>query len=295
MMDLKGHGVALITPFTQDGGIDFMALGNHIERMILNQVDYLVVLGTTAETATLSAKEKKQIQSFVVDTVAGRLPLVVGIGGNNTQAVLEEIEETDLTPFAAILSVCPYYNKPSQEGLFQHFASLARGTDKPIILYNVPGRTMCSLSPKTVVRLVDQFKNIVAIKDASGDLSQIHDLIRLTPSEFQVISGEDSLAVPTILAGGVGVISVIGNMLPELCTQLIHSALDSKVATAYQLQYALMDLIHLLFEEGNPTGIKAAMHIQGYCENRVRLPLVPSSKELYESLQHEIALLQVIS
>ena len=295
MIDLKGHGVALITPFTQDGGIDFIALGNHIERMILNQVDYLVVLGTTAETSTLSSKEKKQIQSFVVDTVAGRLPLVVGIGGNNTQAVIEEMKETDLSPYDAILSVCPYYNKPTQEGLFQHFASLSNSTEMPIILYNVPGRTMCNLLPKTVVRLVEQFNNIVAIKDASGDLSQIHDLIRLTPPEFQVISGEDSLAVPTILAGGVGVISVIGNMLPELFTQMIHSALDHKVTNAYQIQYPLLDLINLLFEEGNPTGIKAALSIQGYCDNKLRLPLVPSSEELYRTLQQEVALLQVIS
>jgi 4-hydroxy-tetrahydrodipicolinate synthase len=295
MIDLKGHGVALITPFAEDHGIDFDALGAHVERLITSGVDYLVVMGTTAESVTLKAKEKEQIRSFVVDTVAGRLPLVIGIGGNNTQAVLEEIESTDLSPFSAILSVCPHYNKPNQEGLFQHFSALAKSTQKPIILYNVPSRTACNLTPATVVRLAEQYDTIVAIKEASGDMAQIQDLIRLTPEHFQILSGDDALAVPVLLAGGVGVISVIGNLLPERFSQMIHRAHSYRVKEAFQEQYAMLDLIDLLFKEGNPTGIKAALSLKAICQNTLRLPLVPASSALMASLQQEISLLEVIS
>lgn len=293
-MDLKGHGVALVTPFSADGGIDFEALRLHLERMISSGVDYLVVSGTTAETATLSAQEKVQLQSFVVDTVAGRLPLVVGIGGNNTQAVIQEIQNTDLRPFQAILSVCPYYNKPNQEGLYQHFKAIALATDVPIILYNVPGRTACNLAPQTVVRLAESFSNIIAIKEAAGDFAQVQELIRKTPESFQVISGEDALVVPVILAGGVGVISVIGNLLPDRFSRLIDMARNHHVTEANNEQYALMDLIQLLFEEGNPTGLKAALHLQGYCENVLRLPLVPASNSLQQALRNEMTLLHAL-
>ncbi|MGB2347113.1 MAG: 4-hydroxy-tetrahydrodipicolinate synthase [Flavobacteriaceae bacterium] len=295
MIDLKGHGVALITPFADDHEIDFVALGIHIEHLIGSGIDYLVVMGTTAESVTLKAKEKEQIQSFVVDTVAGRLPLVIGIGGNNTQAVVEEIESTDLSPFSAILSVCPYYNKPNQEGLFQHFSALAKSTSKPLILYNVPGRTACNLTPATVTRLAEQHDTIIAIKEASGDMIQIQDLIRLTPERFQVLSGDDALAVPVLLAGGVGVISVIGNLLPERFSQMIHWAHSYRVKEAYQEQYAMLDLINLLFQEGNPTGVKAALSLKTVCQNKLRLPLVPASPSLMASLQQEISLLEVIS
>ena len=294
MMDLRGHGVAIITPFTDDLSIDFVALGAHLERLIVHGVDYLAVLGTTAETATLSPKERSQIQSFIVDTVAGRLPLVVGIGGNNTQAIVEEIQQTDLTPFSAILSVCPYYNRPNQEGLYQHFAAIANSTETPIILYNVPGRTGCSITAKTVVRLTDAFDNIIGIKDASGDMLLTQNLIRMTPNHFQVVSGEDALTVPVILAGGVGVISVVGNLLPDRVTQVVQWALTHQVKEANQAQYALMDLIGLLFQEGNPTGLKGAMSLENYCLNTLRLPLVPASPSLLNNLRQVLTLLKVV-
>ena len=295
MIDLKGLGVALITPFADDNEIDFVALGIHIENLIGSGIDYLVVMGTTAESVTLNAKEKEQIKSFVVDSVAGRLPMVIGIGGNNTREVVEEIESTDLSPFSAILSVCPYYNKPNQEGLFHHFSALAKSTSKPIILYNVPSRTANNLTPATVARLAEQHDTIIAIKEASGDMIQIQDLIRLTPERFQVLSGDDALAVPVLLAGGVGVISVIGNLLPERFSQMIHWAHTSRVKEAYQEQYAMLDLINLLFQEGNPTGVKAALSLKTVCQNKLRLPLVPASPSLMASLQQEISLLEVIS
>jgi len=295
MIDLKGLGVALITPFADDNEIDFVALGIHIENLIGSGIDYLVVMGTTAESVTLNAKEKEQIKSFVVDSVAGRLPMVIGIGGNNTREVVEEIESTDLSPFSAILSVCPYYNKPNQEGLFHHFSALAKSTSKPIILYNVPSRTANNLTPATVARLAEQHDTIIAIKEASGDMIQIQDLIRLTPESFQVLSGDDALAVPVLLAGGVGVISVIGNLLPERFSQMIHWAHTSRVKEAYQEQYAMLDLINLLFQEGNPTGVKAALSLKTVCQNKLRLPLVPASPSLMASLQQEISLLEVIS
>lgn len=295
MIDLRGHGVALITPFDEQGRIDFDALGQHIERLIHNHVDYLVVMGTTAETATLSASEKQQVQSFVVDTVNGRLPLVIGLGGNNTQAVIASLQNTNLDDFSAILSVCPYYNRPNQTGLFQHFDQIARHTQTPIILYNVPGRTACNLMPETVVQLAEAHSHIVAIKEASGDMLQIQQLIYKTPTDFQVLSGDDALAVPVILAGGVGVISVFGNLMPDRFTQMIHLALDRQVNEAYNEQYALMDLIDLLFVEGNPTGLKAALYLQGHCDNQLRLPLVPASQKLLESLRHEMGVLQLMT
>ncbi|MGC6422504.1 MAG: 4-hydroxy-tetrahydrodipicolinate synthase [Flavobacteriaceae bacterium] len=294
MLKLTGHGVALMTPFDSNGGIDFEALRCHIERLISGGVDYLVILGTTAETATLSHSEKQRIQSFVVDTVSGRLPLVIGIGGNNTQAVVDEIQATNLDPFEAILSICPYYNRPNQEGLYRHFDYLAEQSQKPIILYNVPTRTGCNLHPDTVARLVEKHDHIVAIKEASGDMIQVQDMIRKTPYSFQVISGDDALAVPVILAGGVGVISVFGNLMPKCFSELVDLALDKQATAAYSESYALLDLIGLLFEEGNPCGLKAAMHLKGYCENSLRLPLVSASDKLLEALRNELGVLQAV-
>jgi len=294
MLKLSGHGVALITPFDSNGDIDFEAFYLHIERLISSKVDYLVVMGTTAETATLSPTEKNRLQSFVVDTVNRRLPLVLGVGGNDTQTVTALLQQTNLEGYAAILSVCPYYNKPNQEGLFQHFDQIAKHSDLPIILYNVPGRTSCNLLPDTVVRLAEKHSKIIGIKEASGDILQVQNLIRKTPDTFQVISGDDALAVPIILAGGVGVISVFGNLMPDRMTQMIHLALENRVKEANNEQYALMDLMELLFMEGNPTGLKAALYLQGYCENTLRLPLVSASENLLEALRNEMGVLELI-
>ena len=294
MLKLSGHGVALITPFDKNGDIDFEAFYLHIERLISSKVDYLVVMGTTAETATLSPTEKNRLQSFVVDTVNRRLPLVLGVGGNDTQTVTAVLQQTNLEGYAAILSVCPYYNKPNQEGLFQHFDQIAKHSDLPIILYNVPGRTSCNLLPDTVVRLAERHSKIIGIKEASGDMLQVQNLIRKTPDTFQVISGDDALAVPIILAGGVGVISVFGNLMPDRMTQMIHLALENRVKEANNEQYALMDLMELLFMEGNPTGLKAALYLQGYCENTLRLPLVSASENLLEALRNEMGVLELI-
>ena len=294
MLKLSGHGVALITPFDKNGDIDFEAFYLHIERLISSKVDYLVVMGTTAETATLTPIEKNRLQSFVVDTVNRRLPLVLGVGGNDTQTVTAVLQQTNLEGYAAILSVCPYYNKPNQEGLFQHFDQIAKHSDLPIILYNVPGRTSCNLLPDTVVRLAEKHSKIIGIKEASGDMLQVQNLIRKTPDTFQVISGDDALAVPIILAGGVGVISVFGNLMPDRMTQMIHLALENRVKEANNEQYALMDLMELLFMEGNPTGLKAALYLQGYCENTLRLPLVSASENLLEALRNEMGVLELI-
>ena len=295
MLNLSGHGVALITPFDKNGDIDFEAFYLHIERLISSKVDYMVVMGTTAETATLSPTEKNRLQSFVVDTVNNRIPLVLGVGGNDTQTVTAALQQTNLEGYAAILSVCPYYNRPNQEGLFQHFDQIAKHSDLPIILYNVPGRTSCNLLPDTVVRLAEKHSKIIGIKEASGDMLQVQNLIRKTPDTFQVISGDDALAVPIILAGGVGVISVFGNLMPDRMTQMIHLALENRVKEANHEQYALMDLMELLFVEGNPTGLKAALYLQGYCENTLRLPLVPASENLLEALRNEMGVLELIT
>lgn len=295
MLNLSGHGVALITPFDKNGDIDFEAFYLHIERLISSKVDYMVVMGTTAETATLSPTEKNRLQSFVVDTVNNRIPLVLGVGGNDTQTVTAALQRTNLEGYAAILSVCPYYNRPNQEGLFQHFDQIAKHSDLPIILYNVPGRTSCNLLPDTVVRLAEKHSKIIGIKEASGDMLQVQNLIRKTPDTFQVISGDDALAVPIILAGGVGVISVFGNLMPDRMTQMIHLALENRVKEANHEQYALMDLMELLFVEGNPTGLKAALYLQGYCENTLRLPLVPASENLLEALRNEMGVLELIT
>lgn len=280
MKELFGTGVALITPFQKDFSIDKEALQRVVEFNINNGIDYLVVLGTTAETVTLSLEEKQIVIDIVISTNKGRLPLVLGIGGNNTQEVIAEITNRDLSHFTAILSVSPYYNRPTQEGIYQHFASIAKACPKPIILYNVPGRTASNMAPATVIRLANDFENIVGIKEAAGDIVQAMRLISGCPKDFLVISGDDMIALPMILAGGAGVISVIGQGFPNEFSTMVNLGLERKVEEAYKIHYKIADAIDYIFEEGNPAGIKAVFNSLGLCEDIVRLPLVGASKEL---------------
>jgi 4-hydroxy-tetrahydrodipicolinate synthase len=284
MRELKGHGVALITPFKGNGAIDFEAIPRIIEHLINGGVDYLVVLGTTAESTSLSKDEKKQLIATIVNHNAGILPLVIGIGGNNTPKVIEEIISMDMSPFSAILSVTPYYNKPNQEGLYRHFSAIAENSSLPVILYNVPSRSGVNLTPKTVLRLAKDFDKIVAIKEATGDFQQAQILLKICPKDFLVLSGDDEMSLPMLLAGAKGVISVIGNALPELYSKIVQNGIDGDARRGYQTQYQILDLIRTIYDEGNPTGIKVLMNALGLCENQLRLPLVNASDSLYNKL-----------
>jgi 4-hydroxy-tetrahydrodipicolinate synthase len=274
MESLIGTGVALVTPFKSDFSIDTAALTRIVNYVIDGGVEYLVVLGTTAENATLSAPEKEEVIATVIQANNGRLPLVLGVGGNNTMEVVTELQNRDLSAFAAILSVSPYYVKPTQEGIYQHFKAVAEASPLPVILYNVPGRTSSNMLPATVVRLANDFKNVVAIKEASGDLVQGLQLLKNKPKDFLVISGDDMTALSLVLAGGSGVISVIGQGFPASFSEMIRLGLNRKVDQAFQIQYALSDSIDLIFEQGNPAGIKHVFQSLGIAGNTVRLPLV---------------------
>lgn len=280
MQSLIGTGVALVTPFKTDFSIDTEALIRIVNFSIDGGVDYLVVLGTTAENATLSATEKELVIATIVDANKGRLPLVLGVGGNNTMEVVAELQTRDLSAFAAILSVSPYYVKPTQEGIYQHFKAVAEASPLPIILYNVPGRTSSNMLPATVVRLATVFKNVVAIKEASGDLIQGLHLFKTKPKDFLVISGDDMTALSLILAGASGVISVIGQGFPAAFSEMIRLGLNRKVDQAFQTQYALTNCIDMIFEQGNPAGIKQVFQSLGIAENTVRLPLVKVDDDL---------------
>ena len=288
MDKLVGTGVALITPFKRDLSIDTMALTNIVNHCIDGGVNYLVVLGTTAETATLTEGEKKIVISTVVGANAGRLPLVLGIGGNNTAAVIQMIKNQDLTGFDAILSVSPYYNKPTQEGIYRHFMAIAENSPLPIIIYNVPGRTGSNVLPETVVRLAQDTKNIIAVKEASGNMAQIMQLIKEKPKEFMVISGDDVTALSIVLAGGSGVISVLGQGLPTEFSNMIQFGLNSEAKAAFKLQYSLQEGIDLIFEEGNPAGIKSVFEALGLSTAVVRLPLVEATNNLKSRIQEFI-------
>lgn len=280
MKELIGTGVALITPFNKDLSVDVTGLKNVVNYNIDNGIDYLVVLGTTAESATLSKEEKQLVIAAVIEVNAGRLPLVLGIGGNNTAAVVEEIKTTDLSHFTAVLSVSPYYNKPTQEGIYQHFSAISKASETPIIVYNVPGRTASNIAPETVVRLANDFRNIVAIKEAAGDMVQAMKLIDVCPKDFLVISGDDMITLPMVLAGGAGVISVIGEGFPKEFSEMVKLGLDRKVEEAYKIHYKIAPAIGYIFEEGNPAGIKYVFNKMGICGDEVRLPLVGVSNEL---------------
>jgi 4-hydroxy-tetrahydrodipicolinate synthase len=279
-MNLKGLGVAMVTPFHPDGTIDFESIPRVVEHIVSGQADYLVVLGTTAEVACLSANEKRQVVQAIVSSNQNRLPLVIGIGGNNTAQLVAEIQATDLSAFGAILSVSPYYNKPTQEGIYHHFAELAKASRLPMIVYNVPSRTGSSVEASTFIRLAQDFENIIAIKEASGSMLQAQEIIKEAPSNIQVISGDDALTLPMLLAGAVGTISVLGNAMPIPLTKMFEYVEAGNLKKAYQLHYELLDMIQLLFEEGNPTGIKALMEILKICSSQVRLPLVSATSSL---------------
>lgn len=280
----EGTGVALVTPFTKENAVDYPALGNIIDVVTEGGVDFLVALGTTAETPTLTKAEKKQILDFILDHNKGKLPVVVGIGDYNTQALLDTLAEYPMDRVDGILSVAPYYNKPSQEGIYQHFKTLAEATDKPIILYNVPGRTVTNILPEMAVRLAHDFKNIVAIKEASGNIPQCMELIATAPAHFTVLSGDDNLILAQAAIGMKGVISVAANSYAKEFCAMVKHALKNEMNEARKLHYGLLNRINLLFAEGNPTGVKYVLHQQGLCENILRLPLVPASESLQQKL-----------
>jgi 4-hydroxy-tetrahydrodipicolinate synthase len=279
-----GTGVALITPFKDDLSVDEEALRKLVNFQIDNGIDYMVVLGTTGESATLTAQEKQLVIDTVVSENNGRIPLVLGIGGNNTAKVCEEVSSTNLSAFDAVLSVSPYYNKPSQEGIFQHYKAVAAASPKPIIMYNVPGRTGSNMLPETVKRL-SQVENIIGIKEAAGDIVQAMRIINAVPSSFLVISGDDMVTLPMVLAGGHGVISVIGQGLPAEFSKMVRLGLERKVDEAYQLHYKVAPSIDLIFAEGNPVGIKALLQMKGIGKNKLRLPLVSSTDKLNEKIE----------
>ena len=288
MREIRGHGVAMITPFKADGSIDFDAIPIIVNYLINGGIDFLVVLGTTAETATLTKLEKIALVEKIVEVNSDRLPLVLGLGGNNTHELLGMFDWFNLSSFTALLSVTPYYNKPNQEGLYQHFKTIANNSNLPVILYNVPSRTGVNIAPETVLRLAEDFDNIVALKEASGDFQQAQTLMKLCPQNFSILSGDDEMSLPMILAGAKGVISVIGNAIPEQYSRIIKEGLSRNVDKAYLIQYQLLDLIRMIYFEGNPTGIKVLMETLGLCENNLRLPLVPSTKELTLELKEEL-------
>ena len=279
-------GVALITPFKTDESIDFDALARIVEHQIKNGTDYLVVCGTTAETPTLTEKEKDEVTRFVINCVEGRLPIVLGVGGNNTKAVVEKLKKFEYNGVDAILSVTPYYNKPSQEGLYQHYAAIAKASPLPVILYNVPGRTGVNMLPETTIRLANEFPNICAVKEASGNFTQIDDIIKNKPADFMVISGDDGITFPLITLGAVGVISVIGNAFPREFSRMVRLALDGDYNSARTIHYRFTELIELLFVEGNPAGVKSMLAVMGFIENKLRLPLVPNTIMTYEKIRH---------
>ncbi len=294
MQSLIGTGVALITPFKKDFSIDIEALKRIVQFSIDGGIEYLVVLGTTAENATLSQEEKEVVIQTVIEANNGALPLVLGVGGNNTAKVVEELKTRDLSAFTAILSVSPYYNKPTQEGIYQHFKAVAEASPIPVILYNVPGRTSSNMLPATVVRLATEFANVVAIKEAAGDIVQAMQLIKDAPKDFLVISGDDMIALPMVLAGGAGVISVIGQGFPKEFSEMIRLGLNRKVDEAFKTQYLLAESIDMIFEQGNPAGIKEIFSILGLTENTVRLPLVTVNEDLSSRIANFVGKLSKI-
>lgn len=284
MKNLKGTGVALVTPFKADKSVDVAALTKIVEFQIENGIDYLVVLGTTAESATLTKEEKKLVLETVLEANQGKLPVVLGMGSNNTQALVSEIKNQNFDGIDAILSVSPYYNKPTQEGIYQHFKAVAEASEVPVILYNVPGRTSSNMEVSTVVRLANNFNNIIGIKEAKGDIVQAMNLIKETPEGFLVISGDDMITLPMVLAGGAGVISVIAEGFPKLFSDMVRLGLEKEVEDAFKLHYQIAPAIDMIFEQGNPAGIKAVFAQRGLALNELRLPLVPVSKDLSERL-----------
>lgn len=272
----KGLGVALVTPFTSTGEVDYVALRRLLDYQMSNGTDFLCILATTGETPCLSKDEKKRIKDIVVEKVNGKMPILMGCGGNNTMSVVETLQNDDFTGIDGILSVCPYYNKPSQEGLYQHFKTIANSTDLPVVLYNVPGRVGVNMTAQTTLRLANDCSNIVGIKEASGNFSQIDDILKNKPAHFDVISGDDGITFPLITLGASGVISVIGNALPKEFGRMVRLALNGDYRSALEIHHKFTELFELLFVDGNPAGVKAMLHSLGLIENELRLPLVPA-------------------
>ena len=272
----KGLGIALVTPFTADGEVDYKAIVRLVEYQIQNGADFLCILATTGETPCLSTEEKENIKKLVVDTNRGRLPILMGCGGNNTRAVVEELKTADWTGIDGVLSVCPYYNKPSQEGLYQHFKAIAEASPLPVVLYNVPGRTGINMKSETTVRLARDCENIVAVKEASGSLEQVDEIIKNKPERFDVLSGDDALTFSMVASGAAGSISVIGNALPKEVSRMIRLEFKGEYEAARTIHHRFTDLYSLLFVDGNPAGVKALLHEMGFIENVLRLPLVPT-------------------
>ena len=282
---LRGMGVALITPFQEDGSVDYKALIRLVDYLIQNGADFLCVLGTTAETPTLTPDEKNQIKKLVIERVNGRIPILLGCGGNNTQAIIDSLKNDDFTGVDAILSVVPFYNKPSQEGIYQHYKAIASSTELPIVLYNVPGRTGVNMTAETTLRIARDFSNVIAIKEASGNITQMDDIIKNKPANFDVISGDDGITFPLITLGAVGVISVIGNAFPREFSRMTRLALQGDYANALQIHHKFTELFSLLFVDGNPAGVKAMLNAMGFIENKLRLPLVPTRITTFEKMR----------
>lgn len=288
MKKFRGTGVAIVTPFKNDLSIDFAALGRTVNHVISGGVNYIVILGTTGESVTLTKDEKKAIISYIAEVTDSRVPLMVGMGGNNTQEIINSIRQSNLCGIDGILSVAPYYNKPNQKGLFQHFKAIATSAPIPVILYNVPGRTCSNISSDTCLELAHECENIVGIKEASGDIAQIMRIIKGKPENFNVISGDDMMTIPVIAAGGTGVISVLANAFPCVTSELVSHALKSNFKSAREIQLRYLDLTELLFIDGNPAGVKAMMNILNICQNYLRLPLVPVNRTIYSRIQKAI-------
>jgi 4-hydroxy-tetrahydrodipicolinate synthase len=288
MKKFRGTGVAIVTPFKNDSSIDFAALGRVVNHVINGGVNYIVVMGTTGESATLTKDEKKAIISYVVEVTAERVPIVVGIGGNSTQEVINCVRHSNLTGVDGILSVAPYYNKPNQRGLFQHFKSIANSCPIPVIMYNVPGRTCSNISSDTCLELANECDNIVGVKEASGDMAQIMRIIKGKPDNFSVISGDDLMTIPIIASGGSGIISVLANAFPAATSDLVTNALKNNYKTAREIQLRYLEMIELLFIDGNPSGVKAMLSIMNISQNNLRLPLVPVNRTIYTRIQKAI-------
>ena len=286
-------GVALITPFKEDESVDYEALGRLVDYQVQNGTDYLVVLGTTAETPTLTEEEKRNIIDLVVSHVRGRIPIVLGVGGNCTRNVVEQLKNGDFTGIDAILSVVPYYNKPSQEGIYQHYKAIANATKLPIILYNVPGRTGVNMTAETTLRIAREFENVVAVKEASGNITQMDDIIKNKPDRFNVISGDDGITFPLVTLGAIGVISVIGNAFPREFSRMVRLALSGDYDSARTIHHSFTELFSLLFVDGNPAGAKSMLSMMGFIENKLRLPLVPTRIVTYEKIREVLRQLSI--
>ena len=286
-------GVALITPFNEDGTIDFPALARLIEYQIQNGIDYLVALGTTAETPTLTEDEKARVRAFIIEKVNGRVPIVLGLGGNNTNAIVENLKTQNFDGIDAILSVVPYYNKPSQEGIYQHYKAIASATKLPVILYNVPGRTGVNMTAETTLRIAREFKNVIAVKEASGNITQMDDIIKNKPANFNVISGDDGITFPLITLGAVGVISVIGNAFQREFSRMVRLALAGDYDSARTIHHSFTELFSLLFIDGNPAGAKSMLNAMGFIENKLRLPLVPTRITTFEKIRDVLRQLSI--